>query len=190
MIKRDTSRTKREHINHALSTGQNRETGLDDITFVHVSLPNLALEKVDISTKIGGLTSSSPIFINAMTGGGGQLTYEINRSLARAARKAGMPLAVGSQMSALKIPPNGVLTRSSEENPDGLIFANLGEADAEQAKRAVDMIQADALQIHLNVIQEIVMPEGDRSFTGALGRIERIAAEAGVPFLSKKSASE
>lgn len=183
---------KREHINHALSTGQNRETGLDDITFVHVSLPNLALEKVDISTKIGGLTSSSPIFINAMTGGGGQLTYEINRSLARAARKAGMPLAVGSQMSALKDPSERYSYEIvRKENPDGLIFANLGsEADAEQAKRAVDMIQADALQIHLNVIQEIVMPEGDRSFTGALGRIERIAAETECPFLSKKSASE
>ncbi|MFJ9256185.1 type 2 isopentenyl-diphosphate Delta-isomerase [Bacillus velezensis] len=179
---------KREHINHALSTGQNRETGLDDITFVHVSLPNLALEKVDISTKIGGLTSSSPIFINAMTGGGGQLTYEINRSLARAARKAGMPLAVGSQMSALKDPSERYSYEIvRKENPDGLIFANLGsEADAEQAKRAIDMIQADALQIHLNVIQEIVMPEGDRSFTGALGRIEWIAAEAGVPVFVKE----
>ncbi|MBD5007245.1 type 2 isopentenyl-diphosphate Delta-isomerase, partial [Xanthomonas citri pv. citri] len=83
-----------------MSIGQKRETGLDDITFVHVSLPDLALEQVDISTKIGELSSSSPIFINAMTGGGGKLTYEINKSLARAASQAGIPLAVGSQMSA------------------------------------------------------------------------------------------
>ncbi len=83
---------KRQHINHALSIGQKRETGLDDITFVHVSLPDLALEQVDISTKIGELSSSSPIFINAMTGGGGKLTYEINKSLARAASQAGIPL--------------------------------------------------------------------------------------------------
>lgn len=179
---------KREHINHALSTGQKRETGLDDITFVHVSLPDLALEQVDISTKIGELSSSSPIFINAMTGGGGQLTYEINKALARAARIADIPLAVGSQMSALKDPSERYSYEIvRKENPNGLIFANLGsEATARQAKEAVEMIEADALQIHLNVIQEIVMPEGDRSFSGALSRIEQICSEIKVPVIIKE----
>ncbi|MDQ0928226.1 isopentenyl-diphosphate delta-isomerase [Bacillus atrophaeus] len=179
---------KRQHIDHALSTGQKRETGLDDITFVHVSLPDLALEQVDITTKIGELTSSSPIFINAMTGGGGQHTYEINKSLARAAREADIPLAVGSQMSALKDPSERFSYEIvRKENPDGLIFANLGsEATAEQAKRAVSMLEADALQIHLNVIQEIVMPEGDRSFSGALGRIEQMCKELEVPVIVKE----
>ncbi|MFP7230570.1 type 2 isopentenyl-diphosphate Delta-isomerase [Bacillus subtilis] len=179
---------KRQHINHALSTGQKRETGLDDITFVHVSLPDLALEQVDISTKIGELSSSSPIFINAMTGGGGQLTYEINKSLARAACQAGIPLAVGSQMSALKDPSERFSYEIvRKENPNGLIFANLGsEATADQAKEAVEMIGADALQIHLNVIQEIVMPEGDRSFSGALNRIEQICSQISVPVIVKE----
>ncbi|MEC1407097.1 type 2 isopentenyl-diphosphate Delta-isomerase [Bacillus halotolerans] len=179
---------KREHINHALSTGQKRETGLDDITFVHVSLPDLALEQVDISTKIGELSSSSPIFINAMTGGGGQLTYEINKALARAARIADIPLAVGSQMSALKDPSERYSYEIvRKENPNGLIFANLGsEVTARQAKEAVEMVEADALQIHLNVIQEIVMPEGDRSFSGALSRIEQICSEIKVPVIIKE----
>ncbi|MEC1749833.1 type 2 isopentenyl-diphosphate Delta-isomerase [Bacillus mojavensis] len=179
---------KREHINHALSTGQKRETGLDDITFVHVSLPDLALEQVDISTKIGELSSSSPIFINAMTGGGGELTYEINKALARAAGIAGIPLAVGSQMSALKDPSERYSYEIvRKENPNGLIFANLGsEATAHQAKEAVEMIGADALQIHLNVIQEIVMPEGDRSFSGALSRIGQICSEVKVPVIIKE----
>ncbi|MDP4102305.1 MAG: type 2 isopentenyl-diphosphate Delta-isomerase, partial [Bacillota bacterium] len=179
---------KRQHINHALSIGQKRETGLDDITFVHVSLPDLALEQVDISTKIGELSSSSPIFINAMTGGGGKLTYEINKSLARAASQAGIPLAVGSQMSALKDPSERLSYEIvRKENPNGLIFANLGsEATAAQAKEAVEMIGANALQIHLNVIQEIVMPEGDRSFGGALERIEQICSHVSVPVIVKE----
>ena len=73
-------------------------------------------------------------------------------------------------------------------NPNGLIFANLGsEATVEQAKQAVDMLEANALQIHLNVIQELVMPEGDRDFSGALGRIERIVKSLNVPVIVKET---
>ena len=95
---------KEKHINHALSTGQNRETGLDDITFVHVSLPNLALEKVDISTKIRTHKQFADFYQCDDVAAADSLHTKFNRSLARAARKAGMPLAVGSQMSALKDP--------------------------------------------------------------------------------------
>lgn len=179
---------KKEHIEHALSTGQNRQTGFDDITFVHVSLPETALSQVDTSTKIGELLLSSPIFINAMTGGGGLATLEINRALARAASAANIPVAVGSQMSAIKDPeerPSYEIVR--KENPKGLVFANLGsEATVEQAQRAVDMIEADMLQIHLNVIQEMVMPEGDRCFIGRLRRIEDICRTVSVPVSVKE----
>lgn len=123
-----------------------------------------------------------------MTGGGGQTTLEINRALARAAAETNIPVAVGSQMSALKDPgerPSYEVVR--KENQKGLVFANLGsEATVEQAQRAVDMIEADMLQIHLNVIQEIVMPEGDRSFSGRLRRIEEICSTVGVPVSVKE----
>ncbi len=179
---------KKAHIENALSTGQKRLTGFDDIAFVHVSLPETALSQIDTATKIGELFLSSPIFINAMTGGGGQTTLEINRALARAAAETNIPVAVGSQMSALKDPgerPSYEVVR--KENRKGLVFANLGsEATVEQAQRAVDMIEADMLQIHLNVIQEIVMPEGDRSFSGRLRRIEEICSTVGVPVSVKE----
>ena len=182
------AKRKKEHIDHALSTGQKRLTGFDDITFVHVSLPETALSQVDTSTKIGELFLSSPIFINAMTGGGGQTTLEINRALARAAAETNIPVAVGSQMSALNDPaerPSYEVVR--QENPKGLVFANLGsEATVDQAQRAVDMIEADLLQIHLNVIQEIVMPEGDRCFEGRLRRIEEICRTVSVPVSVKE----
>jgi isopentenyl-diphosphate delta-isomerase len=130
---------------------------------------------------------SSPIIINAMTGGARE-TEDINRELAIAARECGLAMAVGSQMSAIK---NSDVASSyrivREVNPQGLIFGNLGsEASLEQAERAVDMINADALQIHLNVMQELIMPEGDRDFTGMLERIKAIVQGIGIPVIVKE----
>jgi isopentenyl-diphosphate delta-isomerase len=171
-----------------LQTGQSRQTGFDDIMFVHQSLPNSAVAHVELDTKIGELELSSPIFINAMTGGGGEKTYEINRNLAIAARETNIPMAVGSQMSALKDSSElHTYTIVREENQEGILIANLGsEATVEQAEAAVDMIQANALQIHLNTIQELTMPEGDRDFVGALERIESIIRHISVPVIVKE----
>lgn len=184
------SRSKRkwDHIQYALETGQKRLTGFDDMKFVNQSLPGSKLDSVKLETEIGGLSLSSPIFINAMTGGGGERTFRINRELAIAARETGSAIAVGSQMAALKNPDE---RRSYEVvrqmHPDGIIFANLGsEATVEQARDAIEMIQADAMQIHLNVVQELTMPEGDRNFDGALARIVEIQQSVGIPVVVKE----
>ncbi|WP_282155662.1 type 2 isopentenyl-diphosphate Delta-isomerase [Cytobacillus gottheilii] len=184
------SRAKRkwDHIQNALSTGQKSLTGFQDVTFIHQSLPDTSLDHISLASEIGELLLSSPIFINAMTGGGGEKTYQINRDLAIAARQTGVAIAVGSQMSALKDQNEAESYRVvRKENPDGILFANLGsEATLDQAKAAVDMIEANALQIHLNVVQELVMPEGDRDFTGALKRIEHIVHNLEVPVIVKE----
>ena len=124
-----------------------------------------------------------------MTGGGGAETTELNSQLARISREMNIPMAVGSQMAAIKNPQEiETYTVVRKENPDGIIFANLGsEATVDQAKRAVDMLQADALQIHLNVIQELTMPEGDRDFKGALARIEQLVNTIEVPVIVKET---
>ncbi|MRX71017.1 type 2 isopentenyl-diphosphate Delta-isomerase [Bacillus lacus] len=184
------SRAKRkiDHINHAIKTGQSRQNGFDDVSFVHHSLPNISVNEISLQTSIGELLLSSPFFINAMTGGGGQETLHINRNLSLAAAECNIPIAVGSQMSAVRDPAE----RSTFEvvrkvNPKGIIFANLGsEASVEQARQAIEMLEANAIQIHLNVIQELVMPEGDRNFKGALDRIAQIAALSGVPVIVKE----
>lgn len=183
------SERKSDHIRLALETGQLRKTGLDDITFVHQSVPETSLNSINLKTEIGELVLSSPIFINAMTGGGGDRTLEINRNLAQVAKETDIGIAVGSQMSALR---NREERRTFEvvrkEYPNGVIFANLGsEATVEQAKAAVEMVQANALQIHLNVVQELAMPEGDRDFRGMLLRIERIVNEVNVPIIVKET---
>ncbi len=178
-----------DHINLALETGRQGGTGFRDVSFVHQSIPDVALDAIKLETEIGGLSLSSPIFVNAMTGGGGDRTYEINRSLAIAARKAGFAMAVGSQMSALKNPKERLTFEIvRKENPEGIIFANLGsEASPDQAKEAVEMIKADALQIHLNIVQELAMPEGDRDFRGVLKRLETLAAQLKVPIIVKET---
>ncbi|MBA2870153.1 isopentenyl-diphosphate delta-isomerase [Anoxybacillus calidus] len=184
------SRAKRkiDHIEHALSTGQAKAHGFEDITFVHQSLPDLSTTQIDLRTTLGELSLSSPIFINAMTGGGGEATLKINEALAIVAKECGIAMAVGSQMAAIKDPnerPSFEIVR--KVNPNGVIFANLGsEATVEDAKRAIDMIEANGLQIHLNVIQELVMPEGDRDFTDALKRIEQIVQQIEVPVIVKE----
>lgn len=179
---------KQEHIDNALKTGQLRQQGFDDIQFIHQSLPESNVENVDLTTTIGELKLSSPIFINAMTGGGGERTHEINAQLAEIANECKLAIGVGSQMSAVK-------DRSQEDtykiirkkHPNGIVFANLGsEATLDQAKYAIDMIEANALQIHLNVVQELVMPEGDRDFSQALKNIEEITANIDIPLIIKE----
>jgi isopentenyl-diphosphate delta-isomerase len=178
---------KMEHVHYALELGQSRQQGLSDIKLVHNCLPETSTDHIALNTTIGDLIMSSPILINAMTGGA-QETESINRELAILAREKDMPMAVGSQMSAIK---NSEVASSYQvvrrENPKGIIFANLGsEAAPDQALRAIDMIEANALQIHLNVMQELIMPEGDRSFVGMLGRIETIVRQSPVPVIVKE----
>ncbi|WP_176835437.1 MULTISPECIES: type 2 isopentenyl-diphosphate Delta-isomerase [unclassified Paenibacillus] len=176
-----------EHVHHALQLGQSGRHGLDDIKLIPNCLPGTSAEQIVWSTRIGELSLSSPIIINAMTGGARE-TEEINRELAIAARETGLAMAVGSQMSAIRNEEVASSYRVVREmNPGGIVFGNLGsEATAEQAERAVHMIRADALQIHLNVMQELIMPEGDRHFTGMLERILRIAETVGVPVIVKE----
>ena len=115
-------------------------------------------------------------------------TLHINEQLAYVAKHHNLAMAVGSQMAALKDESEAASYKVIRKvNPNGIFFANLGsEATIEQAERAVDMIEANALQIHLNVIQELTMPEGDRDFTGVLQRIEKIVLNSKVPIIVKE----
>ena len=182
------SERKWDHIRFALENRQSHSSAFDDIKFIHQGLPDIGVFDVGLDHEIGGLYLSSPIFINAMTGGGGEKTYRINKELAIVAKNTGLTMAVGSQMAAIKDNSQKYTYEVvRKENPSGVIIANLGsEASVEDAKAAIDMIEADALQIHLNVIQELTMPEGDRDFSGALKRIETIVKEANVPVIVKE----
>jgi isopentenyl-diphosphate delta-isomerase len=181
------SQRKIDHIQYALKTGQSGQSGFADIAFIPNSLPNISYGNTRLDTALGSFTLASPIIINAMTGGASAAT-DINRRLAIVARERNLAMAVGSQMVALRDPLVAEsYTVVRRENPRGLLFANLGaEATVEQARRAVEMLEADALQIHLNVMQELLMPEGDRDFSGYLDRIREISEALDVPVIVKE----
>lgn len=155
--------------------------------FVHHSLPEMRTDDVDISARVAGLDFPMPFFINAMTGGS-ERTGKINRLLGILGHLTKIPLASGSVSAAIK--DSSVADTFSvmrKENPHGVILANLGaHHSVENAKRAVDLLEANAIQIHVNAPQEIIMPEGDRDFSMWLKNIETLVREMEVPVIVKE----
>ena len=179
---------KDEHLELAVRLhGADRPSAFDDLAFVHHALPGIGTEAVDTSTTVCGARWQVPFYINAMTGGT-RATAAVNADLAGAAADAGVAIACGSQHIALRDPERAEGFRViRREAPRAFVLANVGPALApEQAVRAVEMLQADALQIHLNAAQELVMPEGDRDFRDWAERIAAIAAVVGVPVVVKE----
>lgn len=180
---------KDDHVRFA--TEQHRQPSgynqFDDVSFVHHALAATDRSDVSLATRFGGIEWQVPLYINAMTGGSVK-TGLINRDLAIAARETGVPIATGS-MSAYFADPSIASTFSvmRQENPDGFIMVNVNaNATVDKARRAIDLLQANALQIHLNVIQETVMPEGDRAFSAWARQIEQIVAGVVVPVIVKE----
>lgn len=180
---------KLDHIRYALELGDGPLTnGFADVHFLHNCLPELAPADIDITTTLGGIKLSVPFLINAITGGTDNV-IEVNRKLAQTAKFIGAAIAVGSQYGAVK-------NKSSYQSfevvrevyPEGIIFANVSAlATPEEAAEAVNMLFADALQIHLNPAQELVMPEGDRDFKSFLDNMCRILEQSKVPVIVKET---
>lgn len=180
---------KDDHLRLAADQQRSRTdyNEFDDIAFVHHALAGIDRTDVSLAAQVGGIDWAVPLYINAMTGGTAR-AGEINRDLAVVARETGLPVATGS-LSAYFADPSVADTFRviRRENPNGFVMANVNAtASVDNARRAVDLLGADALQIHLNAIQEIVMPEGDRSFASWTARIEQIVASVEVPVIVKE----
>ncbi len=163
------------------------ENGFSDIYLVYEALPELDLNQVDTSLDFLNKKLKAPLLINAMTGGHPDVK-QVNRSLARVASQTGIAMAVGSQTAGLEDSEvRDTYKIARDENPDGILIANISAfASSDMAKEAISMIEADALQLHLNVAQELAMSEGDRKFSGALANIERIVHQSPVPVILKE----
>lgn len=179
---------KDQHVHLSeMNYSETAQQGLEEIRFVHHSLPEIGLKDVSLATAFAGLQFDYPFFINAMTGGS-KKTAVINGNLALIAKETGLAMATGSVSAALT---DADVTDSfrtvRENNPEGIIFANLGAHHTlDNAKRAVDLLKADGLQIHLNAAQELIMPEGDRDFSAWLTNIEDIVQHIDVPVIIKE----
>ncbi|WP_374711975.1 type 2 isopentenyl-diphosphate Delta-isomerase [Symbiobacterium terraclitae] len=185
----ERQRRKLDHVRLAVAGPGARAggAGWEDVHLVHRSLPELATHEIDLRTSICGVPLARPVMINAMTGGAPGVTA-INRDLAAAAAELELAMAVGSQTAGLREPEVVESYRVVRRvNPRGVILANLGsDATPEQARAAVEMVEADLLQLHLNAPQELRMREGDRDFRGRLERIARIVQELSVPVVVKE----
>jgi isopentenyl-diphosphate delta-isomerase len=166
-------------------------TGLERYQFIHQALPEINLDQVDTSLTLFGKRLSAPVLISSMTGGTRE-AGTINLRLAEAAQHMGVAMGVGSQRAALEHPEQVPTFQVRRVAPDILLFANLGAIQLnhgyglDECRRAVEMIEADALFLHLNPLQEAVQEGGDTNFAGLARKIESIASKIGVPVMVKE----
>lgn len=187
-------RRKADHlrINLEQDVRSGLTNGLERYHFVHEALPELDLAAVDTSLSLFGKKLNAPILVSSMTGGT-EAAKTINRRLAEAARIVGLAMGVGSQRVALENPGlAGTFSIARKAAPDILLFANLGAVQLnygctiDHCRRAVDMLAADALILHLNPLQEAVQSGGDTNFAGLAKKIAKICKELEVPVIVKE----
>lgn len=161
--------------------------GFDDLAFVHHALDGTDIGEISLATDVAGLDWSAPLYITGMTGGTSK-AFAVNQALAIAARETGTAMASGSVSIALEDPEaRESFTIIRRENPDGFVMANIGaHRGADGARRAVELMAADALQVHVNSVQETVMPEGQRDFSSWERSIEEILGAVDVPVIVKE----
>ncbi|MFM8322015.1 MAG: type 2 isopentenyl-diphosphate Delta-isomerase [Chloroflexota bacterium] len=166
-------------------------TGLEHYRFTHRALPEVDLEAVNLGQRLFGRQVDTPLLISSMTGGAQQAAL-INRTLAEAAQARRIAMGVGSQRAALQHPELAETFQVRRYAPDILLFANLGAVQlnygygVDECRRAVEMIEADALILHFNAMQEAVQPEGDTRWAGLAGRVEQVCRQVGVPVIAKE----
>ncbi len=188
-----TSSRKLDHLRLCSETDVTAgSAGFEDIILVHNALPECDLDAIDLSVDFLGRKLSSPLFISAMTGGHPD-TAEVNRVLGSAAEKYGLAMGVGSQRAALENPDlENSFSVVRDAAPHAFLCGNIGAVQLvshgmEWVDAAVDMIDADALCIHLNFLQEAVQPEGDHDATSCLDAISHACKEANVPIIVKET---
>lgn len=194
-MKKDTQISKRkfEHIKINLQEDVQSgiSTGLEDYRFVHQALPQIALNDIDLSQSLFGKPQKVPVLVSSMTGGTEEAA-QLNRVLATAAQEVGLAMGVGSQRAAIKNPDLANAFQIRQYAPDILLFANLGAVQLNygygsvECRQAVDMIEADALILHLNPLQEALQPEGDSNFANLVEKIAEIKRSLSVPVIVKE----
>ncbi len=200
MVDDATSRRKAEHLTVAArATAEVAATARwSEIVLLHNAVPEIARAEIDLTTSFFGQRFAYPIIISGMTGGHPRATA-VNRVLARVAERLMIPMGVGSQRAMLR---NPALTASyavaREAAPTAFLLANIGLPQLLPQGRtppltladlqvAIQTLDAGALAIHLNYLQEAVQPEGDTNAAGGLAALRAVIAELGVPVMAKET---
>lgn len=194
----ETRKRKSDHIRICLNEkaqARKATTGFEDIHLVHRALPEINKKKIDLSTYLFGHKFNAPLIVGAMTGGTGE-AEKINATIAEAVEKLQLGMGVGSQRAAIedgKLAKTFSITR--KKAPTAFLIANIGGVQlvhgygVKEVKKIVEMIDADAVAIHLNALQEAMQPEGQTDFEGIFAKIGEIAGELEKPVIVKETGS-
>jgi isopentenyl-diphosphate delta-isomerase len=190
----DITRRKQDHIDYLLkdSAIERAQSGFDSVQLTHRALPQLDFNQIDSRCSLFEKPLDFPLLISSMTGGADDSLVQINQNLAQAAEECGVALAVGSQRAMIQDPNARKSFDLRKFAPKIPLLANIGAVQLNygfglnQAKAAVDILQADALILHLNPLQELIQPEGDRNFAGLADKIHQLAAKIEVPIVLKE----
>lgn len=191
---RETQTRKADHLRICLDEDvqfRSVTNGLERYRFTHCCLPELNRNEIDISTTFLGKSLGAPLLISSMTGGT-QQAKTINFRLAEVAQHYKLAMGVGSQRVAIENPLVADTFAVRSHAPDILLFANLGAVQLNysygvtECLRAIDLLEADALILHLNPLQECIQPNGDTNFRGLLDKIKVLCSEVSVPVIAKE----
>lgn len=175
---------KDEHIKYALKY-QSPYNSFDEMELIHHSLPDYDLSEIDLTTHFAGRDFDYPFYINAMTGGS-EKAKAVNRKLAQVAQETGLVMVTGSYSAALKNPQDDSYP-SKKDYPDLLLATNIGiDKPYELGLQTVDEMQPIFLQVHVNLMQELLMPEGEREFRSWKKNLENYATKMPVPVVLKE----
>lgn len=185
---------KSEHLRVCIEEDvefQQLTSGLEKYRFTHCCLPELDRSDIELGTTFLGKSLKAPILISSMTGGT-ELAHLVNTRLATVAQRYGLAMGVGSQRIALEQPELAPTFAVRSLAPDILLLANLGAVQLnygcglEDCLKLVELLEADALILHLNPLQEWVQSGGDSNFKGLLAKIHQICAQLPVPVIAKE----
>ena len=185
---------KKDHLDIVLNenvTCDKINTGFDQYRFIHKALPEIDLDAINLSTSLFGKKINAPLLISSMTGGTEDAT-RINHNLAQAAQATRIAMGVGSQRCAIDDQYLSETYKVRDMAPDILLCANLGAVQLNygygisECQKAVEMIQADALILHINPLHEALQSEGNTNFAGLVEKIQKICKELSVPVIVKE----
>ncbi len=189
-----TKTRKDDHIRINLEEDvmfKRRTSGFERVALTHNAVPELNLAEIDSTQTCLGKWMRLPILISSMTGGTA-VAEKFNRIFAQAAQETGIAMGLGSQRAAIEDETLIATYQVRDIAPDILLFANLGAVQLnygyglDECRRAVDMVDADALILHFNPLQEAVQPEGDTNFSGLLAKVEAVCRGLSVPVIAKE----
>jgi len=195
-LAKETIKRKADHIRISLDQNvqaRKTTTGFEDIHFIHKALPETDKQKIDLSTTMFNHKFTAPLIVGAITGGTPEAT-KINATIAEAVDELGLGMGVGSQRAAIedkKFEKTFAVAR--KKAPTAFLIANIGGVQLvngyrlKEVKKAIRMIEADAIAIHLNPLQEAIQPEGQTNFRGVLEKIAEIAKTLEKPVIAKET---